>query len=126
MRSPPSTCHPETLDYRLVRQRRDGPDVLAEMSDRDAMADRVADYVADRIVEHEGLAPAGIAVSSERDETGPDRSETETPDPGRIDPAPRSGMGFWPGFLAFRPGWGVRGDGAVHLCLARRRPRLAG
>ena len=93
--------HPETLDYRLVRQRRDGPDVLAEISDRDAMADRVADYVADRIVEHEGLAPAGIAVSAERNETGPDRSETETPDPDRIDPAPRSGMGFWPGFWLF-------------------------
>ncbi|MBO6673624.1 MAG: hypothetical protein JJ908_08340 [Rhizobiales bacterium] len=50
--------HPETLDYRLVRQDRDGPDVIAESSKREAMADSVADYVAERIVQREGLAGA--------------------------------------------------------------------
>ncbi|MGD1888648.1 MAG: hypothetical protein ACFB01_16320 [Cohaesibacteraceae bacterium] len=96
--------HPETLDYRLVRQRRDGPDVLAEIADRDVMADRVADYVADQIVEHEAMgavsAPAETGPS-QQDENGPDRSETETPDRGRTEPSQPSRMGFWPGFWLF-------------------------
>ena len=77
--------HPETSDYRLVRQRRDGPDVIAETQDRDAMADHVADYIADRIVEREGLAVQSVVSSRTK----------ETPST-----SPKGG-GFWKGFWLF-------------------------
>ncbi|MEQ8658463.1 MAG: hypothetical protein RIC24_14270 [Hyphomicrobiales bacterium] len=83
--------HPETLDYRLVRQHRDGPEVIAEKTDREAMADSVADYIADRIVEREGLVGSTPAAV------------TATPSvPSRQDqPAPQARSGFWPGFWMF-------------------------
>ncbi len=50
--------HPESLDYRLVLQGHNGPDVITEKTEREAMADSVADYIAERIVQREGLAGA--------------------------------------------------------------------
>lgn len=76
--------HPETLDYRLVRERRDGPDVVAEASDRDTMADHVADYIADRIVERDGLTTQPVAKSTTS-----------------AQPAPRKSGGFWKGLWLF-------------------------
>ncbi|MBV6658602.1 MAG: hypothetical protein KI785_12630 [Devosiaceae bacterium] len=51
--------------YRLIRQRREGAQTVFESTDRGAMADAVADYMADRIVERENLeqpvAPPALA-----------------------------------------------------------------
>lgn len=82
--------HPETLDYRLVRQQREGPSVIAEKADRDAMADSVADYIADRIVEREGLV-ATMPVA----DAAPTTISTQQ------DPAPQPRSRFWPGFWLF-------------------------
>lgn len=82
--------HPETLDYRLVRQQRDGPSVVAEKADREAMADSVADYIADRIVEREGLVGT-TPVSAAAPTTGSTQQE----------PAPQPRSRFWPGFWLF-------------------------
>ncbi|MFN3169995.1 MAG: hypothetical protein ACE37E_04805 [Hyphomicrobiales bacterium] len=82
--------HPETQDYRLVRQQREGPSVIAEKTDRDAMADSVADYIADRIVEREGLVgTAPVAAAA------PTTLSTQQ------DPAPQPRSRFWPGFWLF-------------------------
>jgi len=80
--------HPETMDYRLVRQRRDGPDVIAEKTDREAMADSVADYIADCIVEREGLV-------GRTPETSAPTTSAES------DAAPQPRSRFWPGFWLF-------------------------
>lgn len=82
--------HPETLDYRLVRQQRDGPSVVAEKADRDAMADSVADYIADRIVEREGLVGTTQATVA-----APTTVSTQQ------EPAPQPRSRFWPGFWLF-------------------------
>lgn len=82
--------HPETLDYRLVRQQRDGPSVVAEKADREAMADSVADYIADRIVEREGLVGT-VPV----DAAAPTTLSTQQ------DAAPQPRSRFWPGFWLF-------------------------
>jgi hypothetical protein len=82
--------HPETQDYRLVRQQREGPSVIAEKADRDAMADSVADYIADRIVEREGLVG-----------TAPVAAAAPTTVSTQQDPAPQPRSRFWPGFGLF-------------------------
>lgn len=82
--------HPETLDYRLVRQQRDGPSVVAEKADREAMADSVADYIADRIVEREGLVGTTPVADA-----APTTASTQQ------DPAPQPRSRFWPGFWLF-------------------------
>lgn len=82
--------HPETLDYRLVRQQRDGPSVVAEKADRDAMADSVADYIADRIVEREGLVGTTSVAAA-----APTTASKQQ------DAAPQPRSRFWPGFWLF-------------------------
>lgn len=82
--------HPETLDYRLVRQQRDGPSVVAEKADREAMADSVADYIADRIVEREGLVGTTSVAAA-----APTTISTQQ------EPAPQPRSRFWPGFWLF-------------------------
>ena len=78
--------HPQTLDYRLVRHRRDGPETVLQSADRDAMADGVADYIAERIVEREGLIdPNGSPVAGSSLAAEPVRPV----------------MRFWPGFWLF-------------------------
>ncbi|MFK7791492.1 MAG: hypothetical protein AB8B88_02360 [Devosiaceae bacterium] len=84
--------HPETGAYRLVRQRRDGPHIIAEHSDREAMADKVADYIADRIVEREGLVDARAAPVRSLPTNDSVAPNTETEAPRRS---------FWPGFWLF-------------------------
>jgi len=82
--------HPETLDYRLVRQQRDGPSVVAEKADREAMADNVADYIADRIVEREGLVGTTSVAAA-----APTTVSTQQ------EPAAQPRSRFWPGFWLF-------------------------
>ncbi|WP_375567875.1 hypothetical protein ABWH92_09670 [Ahrensia marina] len=86
---------PETMDYRLVLQRRDGPDVIVEKTDREAMADSVADYIADRIVEREGLVDRTPDTSTPTLDTSTPTLSVES------DAAPQPRSRFWPGFWLF-------------------------
>lgn len=75
-----------TNDYRLIRQRRDGEQTVLQSADCEEMADGIAGYMAERIVEREGLAsPAPQMVQ-----------EANTPAP-----IVRKGLGFWGGFWLF-------------------------
>jgi hypothetical protein len=86
--------HPETLDYRLVRQGRDGMDVIAENSEREAMADSVAEYIAERIVQREGLDGTRAAPAASLSQTAPTQAVSapaEAPQPQKS----RFWVGFW-------------------------------
>lgn len=73
-------------DYRLIRQRRDGEQTILQSADCEEMADGIAAYVAERIVEREGLSSPAPQVVQQISE-----------------PAPivRRGLGFWGGFWLF-------------------------
>lgn len=75
-----------TNDYRLIRQRRDGEQTVLQSADCEEMADGIAAYMAERIVEREGVALPTTQVTTLVSE-----------------PAPivRKGLGFWGGFWLF-------------------------
>lgn len=86
--------HPETLDYRLVRQGRDGPDVVAEKSEREAMADSVAEYIAERIVQREGLDRAKATPAASLSQTAPTQA-VSAPAEAQQPQKSRFWVGFW-------------------------------
>lgn len=72
--------------YRLIRKRRDGEQTVLQSTDHEEMADGIAAYMAERIVEREGMtAPAALAAAP------------------ASAPAPvvRKGLGFWGGLGLF-------------------------
>jgi hypothetical protein len=79
---------PANLHYRLVRQRREGPETVLVHEAREAMANGIADYIADRIVEREGLDVRPLAVAGAQQ-----AAATAT--------FVRKGIGFWGGFWLF-------------------------
>lgn len=76
----------DTNAYRLIRKRRDGEQTVLQSADCEEMADGIAAYMAERIVEREGLATPAPQVVQQVHE-----------------PAPivRKGLGFWGGFWLF-------------------------
>lgn len=76
----------DTNAYRLIRKRRDGEQTVLQSADCEEMADGIAAYMAERIVEREGLATP-IAQMAQQVSA----------------PAPivRKGLGFWGGFWLF-------------------------
>lgn len=72
--------------YRLIRKRRDGEQTVLQSVDHEEMADGIAAYMAERIVEREGLAAPSAQVIQ----------QVNTPAP-----VVRKGLGFWGGFWLF-------------------------
>jgi hypothetical protein len=97
--------NPETLDYRLVRQSGDRSDVIAEQSEREAMADSVADYIAERIVAREEIvgapkAPAAPASQTTNPTAAPATAAAPASSAPAEAPQPQKSR-FWVGFWWF-------------------------
>lgn len=73
-------------DYRLIRQRRDGEHTVLQSADCEEMADGIAAYMAERIVEREGIALPTPQLAE----------QANTPAP-----VVRKGISFWGGFWLF-------------------------
>jgi hypothetical protein len=93
--------HPETLDYRLVRQGRNGMDVIAENSEREAMADSVAEYIAERIVQREGLDGAKATPAASLSQTAPTQTAPTHAVSAPAEAPPPQKSRFWVGFWWF-------------------------
>lgn len=76
----------DSSDYRLIRQRRDGEQTVLQSADCEEMADGIAAYMAERIVEREGLGSPAAQLAQQANA-----------------PAPivRKGLGFWGGLWLF-------------------------
>jgi hypothetical protein len=72
--------------YRLIRKRRDGEKTVLQSADHEEMADGIAAYMAERIVEREGLAMPVIQAATPVSEPVP---------------IVRKGLGFWGGLGLF-------------------------
>ena len=80
---------PDGRSYRLVRQRREGPETLLETDDQEAMAVRLADYIAERIVEREILLREPVTKPSVQRRARP------------VAPEVHKGLSGWAGFWLF-------------------------
>ncbi|MEM6381769.1 MAG: hypothetical protein AAF739_03780 [Pseudomonadota bacterium] len=89
---------PQSAQYRLRRQRREGPDTLFESSDRDAMTDAVADYIAQRLVERELDGPPSHQLMQPVHRS----SEMKLPEsPKQTSASTRTKRSLWPGLGLF-------------------------